>query len=99
MLVGEKEDALPALKCPFEGSASVGRGAYQASAFAAEGFDGGCRVHVGQGNQFIREAEFFERLPGGFDLRYFGHVGHGAASVEIGQDDLLDGVAVLVLAA
>ena len=35
------------------------------------------------------ETEAFQGLPAGFDLGDFGHIGHGAAGVEVGQDHLL----------
>ena len=93
MLVGQEEDALAAGKGPLEGGAGVGRGADQSAALAAEGLDGGGGVHVGERNSLIREAEAFERLPAGFHLRDLRHIGHGAAGVEVGQDDLLAVVA------
>jgi len=99
MLIGEKENALAALESPFKGGAGVGTGADQAAAFAAEGFDGGGGVHVGERDQAIGQADLFESFPGGFYLGDFGHVGHGAAGVQVGQDHLLDGVALGVLAA
>ena len=44
---------------------------------------------VGDGNGVGGEAKALEGIPAVFDLRDLGHVGHGAAGVEIGEDDLL----------
>jgi len=60
---------------------------------SAEGFDGRRRIHVGQRDEPVRKAHALERLPAGFHLRDFSHVGHGAACIEVRQDDLLAGVA------
>jgi hypothetical protein len=89
VLVGQKEDALAAGEGPLEGGAGVGRGADQPAALAAEGLDGGGGVHVGQRHGLVRQAEALKRLPAGFDLGDFRHVGHRAAGVEVGQDHLL----------
>jgi len=93
VLVGQKQDAPAACESPLEGRAGVGRGADQAAALAAKGLDGGGRVHVGQRDDLIRKAQALKRFPAGFDLGDFRHVGHGAAGVKVGQDDLLAGVA------
>jgi hypothetical protein len=76
VLIRQEEKTLAAGEGPLEGGAGVGRGADQSAALAAEGLDGGGRVHVGQRQGFVREAEALKRLPAGFDLRDFGHVGH-----------------------
>src|SRR6266702_3514470 len=74
---------------PFKCRARVGGGADQAAALAAECLDGGCRIHIGQGNGFGGESKALEGFPAGLDLGDFSHVGHGAASVQVGQNDLL----------
>jgi hypothetical protein len=57
--------------------------------FAAECLDGGGRVHVRERDQVLGQPNPLERFPAGLDLRDFCHVGHGAAGVQVGQDDLL----------
>ena len=76
VLVGQEENALAAGEGPLEGGASVRGGADQPAAFAAKGLDGGRRIHVGQRQGLVGEAEVFEGLPTGLHLRDFGHVGH-----------------------
>ena len=84
---------LPRAKAHSKAARGVGRSADQAAAFAAEGLDGRGGVHVGDRNGVVGEVKALERLPAGFDLRDLGHIGHGAAGVEVGQDDLLAVVA------
>jgi len=93
VLVGEEEDALCPREGPAEGCRGIGRGADEAAALTAEGLDGGGGVHVGDGDGVGGEAEALERFPAVFDLGNFGHIGHGAAGVEVREDDLLAGVA------
>src|SRR6266702_2464978 len=103
VLIGQEEDALStqttktcrwgprvaASEGPLKGGARVGGGADQAAALAAECLDGGCRIHIGQGNGFGGESKALEGFPAGLDLGDFSHVGHGAASVQVRQNDLL----------
>src|ERR1017187_745981 len=93
MLFGEEEDALTTRESPFKGGAGVGRGANQAAIFAAKGFDGGSGVHVRDGHDFAGEAQALERIPAVLHLGNFGHIGHRASGVEVGQDYLLAVVA------
>ena len=60
--------------------------------FADEGFEGGGGVHVGDGNEgevWGVFAGFVDGGPGVLDFVELGHVGHGAAGTEVGEDDLL----------
>src|SRR5437867_725999 len=50
MLIGKKENSLTAFPGPFQGGRGVGRGADDATAFAAEGFDGSGGVDVRDGD-------------------------------------------------
>ena len=93
MLVGKEEDALVTCESPFKGGAGVGRGADETAIFAAESLDGGGGVHVSDRHDFAGEALAIERIPAVFHLGDFGHIGHRASGVEIGQDYLLAVVA------
>ena len=57
--------------------------------------DGRGRIHVGDGRDavafIVRQAEIHELLPGVFHLADLGHVGHGAAGVEVGKNHGLPG--------
>src|ERR1035438_536547 len=96
VLVGKEENALTALKSPFEGGVGIRRSTDQPAPLAAEGFDGGGGVHIRQRYDLIGEAKAFERLPAGFHLGDFGHISHRAAGVKVGQNDLLAGAAEYV---
>ena len=89
VLIGQKQYPLAAGKGPLKGRVSIGGGADQPAAFPAKGLDGGGGIHIGQRHGLIGQAEVLERLPTGFYLGDFGHIGHGAACVQVGQDDLL----------
>ena len=58
-------------------------------------FDGGGGIHVGDGRDaaafIVGEAEIHELLPGIFHLADLGHVGHGAAGIEVGKNHGLTG--------
>ena len=59
---------------------------------ADEGFEVGGGVHVGDGDEGGvggGAAGLLVDLPGVFDVLEVGHIGHGAASAQIGEDDLL----------
>jgi hypothetical protein len=98
MLVGEEEDALAAGEGPVEDLGGVGGGADDSAVGAAEGFEGGGGVHVGDGDDGLAAVgggvgaeDFFELLPAvGYGVEV-GHVGHGAAGGEVGEDDGLAG--------
>ena len=89
MLVGQEENAPIASEGPLKRCAGIGRSADQASVLAAKGLDGGGGVHVGERDGVGGHAEAIERLPTGFNLGDLGHIGHGAAGIQIGQDHLL----------
>ena len=93
MLVGKEEDFFVAFKCPFECCRRVGGGAHQPAALATEGFDGGAGIHVGQRSDaaalIAGHAHADQLFPAAFYLADLRHIGHGAAGIEIGQDDLL----------
>ena len=70
--------------------AGVRRRAHQPAAFATESLDGGSRVHISDGHDRIRgEPARHERVPAVFHLADLRHIRHGAAGIEVGQDDLL----------
>ena len=88
MLVREEEELLAPLEGPVEDAPGVGRRADDAAVAAAEGFQGGGGVHVGDGDD-VADAELGQRVPGGLDVVALGHVGHRAAGLEVRQDHLL----------
>ena len=89
VLIGEEEDLVALLECPFEHLAGVGGGADRAAMTTDEGLQGGRTVHVGDRHESFDIDHGAQRLPGLLDLVEVGHVGHGAAGVEVGQDHLL----------
>ena len=98
VLVGEEEDALAAFEGPLEDLGGVGGGADDAAMLAAEAFEGGGGVHVGDGDDLLaavgREVgaeDVVELFPAVGDGVEVGHVGHGAAGGEVGEDDGLVG--------
>jgi hypothetical protein len=93
VLVGQKQNALAARKGPLEGGSRIRRRAHQPAALAAKGFDRGSRVHVRQRDRFPGQTQPLERIPAGFHLRDFGHIGHRTAGIQVGQDYLLARVA------
>ena len=89
VLVGEEEHALAALEGPGEHGPGVGRGADRPAVAADEGLQGGRGVHVGHRDEAVDVDDPGQVLPGLLDLVDVGHVGHGAAGVEVGEHDLL----------
>ena len=98
VLVGEEEDALASFEGPLEDAGGVGGGADDSAALAAEAFEGGGGVHVGDwddllaavGGELVAE-DVGQLLPAVGDGVEVGHVGHGAAGGEVGEDDSLAG--------
>ena len=92
VLVGEEEDPLGPLKGPLQDGGGVGGGADGAVVAAAEGLDAGDGVHVGDGYDAAVVAEHvLQVVPGIFHVVHGGHVGHGAAGGDVGENDLLVG--------
>src|ERR1017187_8151267 len=95
VLIGQKENLSVAAERPLERALGIGGGADHASPLAAERLDGGGGVHVGDGSDaaafVVGQAEVDELLPGVFHLRNLGHVGHGAAGIQVGEYDRLSG--------
>src|SRR6266567_2808662 len=89
MLVGEKEHFFAALEGPLHDGGGVRTGTNRAALLAGEGLDRGGGIHVGDGNDLARIEERRKLVPTGFHLADVGHIGHGTASVEVGQDDHL----------
>ena len=88
VLVGQEQHPLSPLERPGHGRGRVGGGADGAALAAGEGLDRGRGVHVGQGHGPAGDP-LLKDLPGLVDLGPGGHVGHGAAGGQVGQDDLL----------
>ena len=58
--------------------------------FAAEGFQVGRRIDVGdRGDFFLGIQDFIQFAPAAFDLGQIGHVGHRAAGCEVGKNGRL----------
>ena len=89
VLIGQEQHLLALLECPREAALGIARGAHGTAVPTREGLDGGGRVHVGDGHRDVGNAGCLERGPAVLDLRDAGHVGHGAAGGEIGEDHLL----------
>src|SRR5229473_1038407 len=89
MLVGEEKNFFTRLESPPHDLGGVGTGADRAALLAGEGFDGRSRIHVGNRDDLARVDDGREFAPAGFHLADGGHVGHGAAGVEVGQDNHL----------
>src|ERR1700674_1022246 len=87
VLVGEEKDSFAAREGPFHDFGGVGAGANRAAVLAGKGFDGGGRVHVGDGDDLARIKERRELAPAGFHLADVGHIGHGATGVQVRQDN------------
>src|SRR6267142_2113173 len=82
VLVRQKEDSLTALKRPPHHRGGIGAGADRAAMLAGKGLDGGCGIHVGDGNQ-LEIAKPRKLLPTDFHLADIGQVRHGAAGIEV----------------
>ena len=90
MFIRQEENLFAALKSPFHNGGCVGTGADRTAMLAGEGFNRGGGIHVGDGNDLICVQNACEFAPAGFDLPDVGHIRHGAAGAEIGEnDDLL----------
>ncbi len=87
VLVGEEENFFAAFKGPFHDFGGIGTGADRAAMFPGEGFNGGSRIHVGDGDDLARIEKRRKFAPAGFHLANVGHIGHRAAGVEVGQND------------
>ncbi len=98
VLVGEEQDLVapaPTVAVPSEGPGQDGPGvrrrAHHTAVAADEGLEGGRGVHVGDRHHPVDVGDGAEGLPGLLHRVDVGHVGHGAAGVEVGEDDLLVG--------
>jgi hypothetical protein len=89
VLVGEEQHLVALLEGPLQDGAGVGRGAHGPAVAADERLQRRRRVHVGDGDDPLDVGDLGERLPGLLDLVDVGHVGHGAAGVEVREDHLL----------
>ena len=87
VLVGKEENFFAALEGPLHDRGGVGAGADRTAMLAGKGFDGRGRVHVRDGDNLRRIEERREFTPAGFHLADVGHIGHGAAGVQVGQDN------------
>ena len=90
VLVGQEQDSLTMPKGPLHDLGGVGRGADRTVVPAAQRFDASDGVHVGDGNYaaFVLQ-QVLEIIPGVIHVFHGGHVRHGAARGDIGQDHFL----------
>ena len=72
---------------PLQHVPAVAARADGAAVLAYEGLDGGGAVHVGDGDDGLAGAGLLELFPAVEGLVEVGHVGHGAAGAEVGEDD------------
>jgi hypothetical protein len=91
VLVGEEEHLLALRQRPLEDGPGVGGRADGTALAADERLEVGRAVHVGDGYDLLDVDDRLECLPGLLDRVDVGHVGHRAAGVEVGEDDLLVG--------
>src|SRR5215831_10107871 len=90
MLVGKEKYLFTVFKSPFQDGRSVGAGANRAVAFPGKRLDGRGRVHVAYRNDLVGIRDGGKFVPASFHLADVGHIGHGAAGVQIRQhDDLM----------
>src|SRR5258708_3771266 len=87
VFVGEEENFFAALEGPFHDFGGIGTGADRAAMYPGEGFNGGSRIHVGDGDDLPRIEKKRKLAPAGFHLADVGQIGHGAAGVGVGQND------------
>src|SRR6266852_8232770 len=87
VFVGEEENFFAALEGPFHDFGGIGTGADRPAVFPGEGFDGGGRVHVGDGDDLARIEKRRKLAPASFHLADVGHIGHGATGVEVWKND------------
>ena len=87
VLVGEEEQLVGPLQAPGHDRPGVGRGAHRPALAADEGLEGGRGVHVGDGQDALDVGRGGQLLPRHLHRVDVGHVGHGAAGVEVGEDD------------
>src|SRR6266851_7050804 len=87
VLVGEEKHFFARLEGPVHDASGVGTGANRAAMLAGKGFDGRGRVHICDRDDLVRIEERRELAPAGFHLADVGHVGHGAASVQVGKNN------------
>ena len=91
VLVGGEEDPVAPLQGPGHHLAGIRRRAAGAAVAADEGLHRGGGVHVGDGDDPVDVDDLGQGVPALLDLVDVGHVGHGTAGVEVGEDDPLVG--------
>ena len=89
VLVGEEEQLVAPGEGPGDDGPGVGRRAHGAAVVAHERLQGGRGVHVGDRDDAIDVGDAGDGVPRLLDGFEVGHVGHGAAGVEVGEDHLL----------
>src|SRR6267378_3836137 len=87
VFVGKEENFFAGFEGPFHDGSRVGAGADRAAILASKGFDGRGRVHVGDGDDLPRIDERRESTPASFHLADVGHIGHGAAGIDVGKNN------------
>jgi hypothetical protein len=91
VLVGQEQHPLSTVEGPGQRPFRVRRRADGTAIAANESLNRRCRVHVRHRYGLLRRTDLREHVPGGLDLCDRRHVGHRAASGEVGQDHLLLG--------
>ena len=89
VLVREEQHLVSLGERPPQHRLGIARRADGAAVTAHERLDGRRRVHVRDRHEALDVDDVCEGLPRLLDLVDVGHVGHGAAGVEVRQDDLL----------
>ena len=89
VLIGEEQHLLAPVERPLEDGPGVGGGADRAAVLADERLQRRGGVHVGDRDDPVDVGDPGELVPGLLDLVDVRHVGHGAAGIEVREDDPL----------
>ena len=83
MFVGEKQYFFAALKSPLHHRGGVRTCADRTALLTRKGLDCRCRIHVRDGNNFLRVRNAAEFVPTRFHLPDIGHVRHRATRAQV----------------
>ena len=87
MLVGEKQHLFTLLERPLDDLAGIRRGAYQTPVPATKGLQVSGGIDIGDRRDVLVRIEHLAQFaPSALDLGEIGHVGHGTAGGQVGQN-------------
>ena len=87
MLVREEQDATFLGVGPFQHSSGIGAGTDDPTVATAEGLQVGCGIHVSHRDDVACADKTIEILPGILNAFTVRHIGHGATSGEVREND------------